>query len=428
MPSFCRQAHSTREQGNEVTMNLNENNPIYARRNRRTVLRALGTLGLMLYMPKRGLQAQQAIAGQPQSSQPDTWTVTLSAPDGPHPSFVSNSRRLLSPPELLDAPDEWIDRSLQWIDYILRTYPPGLVELPPRRPALFRLDEVLHIESAPRKPLVQEFYQRRLQRAIEEIEETKVSEGMRIWRLYNHGALVRTPSASFTFDVVPGVGTKGFALSKEWLKRLTAQSDAHFISHWHPDHANPEVARLFLEAHKPVVAPERLFSEDPILSSYLTVLDRDPQQVHAISIRGGMSQLNVVIFPGHQGPPVLNNVTLVKTVEDLSVLHTGDQSGAEGAGSDFDWLTQIGHYHQVDVLLTNCWANDLHRIVRGVNPCLVIPGHENEMTHAVPHREEYTQDYERMFGLHYPFIVMAWGESYQYRKPAEQKGILPDED
>jgi L-ascorbate metabolism protein UlaG (beta-lactamase superfamily) len=411
-------------------MNIDENTRICTKSNRRAFLGTLGALGLTLYMPStrsNRLLAQQATTGQSHGSPEDSWTVTLSAPDGPHPPFVSNSRRLLSPPELLDAPDEWVDRSLQWIDYILRTYPPSLVELPPRRPALFRLDEVLHIESAPRKPLVQKFYQLRLQRAIEEIEQTKVSEGMRIWRLYNHGALVRTPSASFTFDFVPGIGTEGFALSKEWLKRLVAQSDAHFISHKHPDHSNPDVVRLFMEAHKPVIAPERLFPQDSALSDYVTVLERTLHTVHTLLIRAGASRLDVVTYPGHQ-PPLVNNVTLVKTVEGCTVVQTGDQSGGEGEGSDFDWLSQIGHYHQVDVLLCNGWANDLHRIVRGVNPCLVIPGHENEMTHAVPHREEYTQDYERMFGLHYPFIVMAWGENYHYKKPAELKGILPDED
>ena len=399
--------------------------------NRRTFLGTIGAFGLSLYAPNTKsseLLAQQITTEQARHAQEDSWTVTLSAPDGPHPSFVSNSRRLLSAPELLDAPDEWIDRSLQWIDYILRTYPPGLVELPSRRPALFRLDEVLHIESAPRKALVQKFYQLRLERAIEEIEQTKVSEGMRIWRLYNHGALVRTPSASFTFDIVPGTGKEGFALSLEWLKRLAAQSDAHFISHWHSDHANPDVARLFMEAKKPIIAPERLFSEDPVLSRYLTILERSLHAVHTIPIHNGTSRLNVVIFPGHQGAPVLDNVTLVRSTEGLTVVHTGDQSGDEGEGTDFDWIAQIGHYHQVDVLLNNGWTNDLHRIVRGVNPSLVIPGHENEMTHPVPHREEYTQDYERMFGLHYPFIVMAWGESYHYKKAAELKGILPDED
>jgi hypothetical protein len=129
--------------------------------------------------------------------------------------------------------------------------------------------------------------------------------------------------------------------------------------------------------------------------------------------------LKVVTYPGHQGPPVQNNVNLVITPEDFTVVHTGDQSGDEDPGHDFDWLAHIGHNHRVDVLLSNGWTNDLHRIVRGVNPQLVIPGHQNEMTHEVSHREEYTQDYERMFGLHYPYIVMAWGESFLYRRPAE---------
>jgi hypothetical protein len=114
-----------------------------------------------------------------------------------------------------------------------------------------------------------------------------------------------------------------------------------------------------------------------------------------LPIKGGTTQLQVVPFPGHQAHPVLDNLTLVRTSEGFSTLHTGDQSGDEGEGTDFDWLAHIGHYQQVDVLLTNGWTNDLHRIVRSVNPYLVIPGHENEMTHEVPHREEYTQDYER---------------------------------
>ncbi len=123
-------------------------------------------------------------------------------------------------------------------------------------PALFRLDEILHIQSAPAKPLVQNFYRTRLENAIAEIEQTQVTEGMRIWRLYNHGALVRTPSVSFTFDIVPGTRTPGFALAPEVLERLVAQSDVTFISHLHGDHANADVARMFLAAGKPVIAPK----------------------------------------------------------------------------------------------------------------------------------------------------------------------------
>jgi hypothetical protein len=39
------------------------------------------------------------------------------------------------------------------------------------------------------------------------------------------------------------------------------------------------------------------------------------------------------------------------------------------------------------------------------------------MGHTVDHREDYTQTYERLYRLRYPYVVMTWGESYRYSKP-----------
>lgn len=192
------------------------------------------------------------------------------AADIPKPPFVSSERRLMTAPELLEAPDEWVDRSFQWVNYILQNHLPALTEHPARRAALIRMDDVLHIESAPRTPLVQKFYRDRLEAAIRDIEQTKVAEGMRIWKLYNHGFLVRTPSVSFTFDIVPGTRTPGFTISSDLLERLVAQSDATFISHLHSDHANQQVAGMFLAHNKPVIAPEGVWTDIADLSSRLT--------------------------------------------------------------------------------------------------------------------------------------------------------------
>jgi len=332
------------------------------------------------------------------------------------PSFVSSPRRLLTAPELKDAPDEWIERSLQWINYILKRYPPGLPEHPVRRAALIRLDDILHIESAPRKELVQDFYRKRMEEAVTDIEQRKVSEGLQVWKLYDMGFLVRSPSVSITFDLVPGMPSKevtGFAIGKELLQRLVDQSDILFISHRHEDHANLQVARLFLDAGKPVVAPEGLWTNVADLATRLIFPERSTELVHTIAVQGGRQSLKVVAYPGHQGS-LINNVHLVTTPEGFVVVQTGDQSGPEGAGSDFDWIANIGRDHAVDILLPNCWGNALGRTLRGVNPELVITGHENEMGHTVDHREDYTQTYNRLFGSRYPAVVMTWGESYHY--------------
>ena len=120
--------------------------------------------------------------------------------------------------------------------------------------------------------------------------------------------------------------------------------------------------------------------------------------------------LKVVSYPGHQGAAITNNVNLVVTPEGLSVMQTGDQSNA----ADFEWIANSGADRHVDVLLPNCWTTDIKRMARGVNPELIITGHENEMGHTVDHREDYTQTYDRLFGVRYPFIVMTWGETYLY--------------
>lgn len=358
------------------------------------------------------------LSAAPSSPVVPPYKVRVPQDEQPSKPFIWSERRILTAPELFDAPDEWVDRSLQWVEYVLDAYRPGLVEHPARRAALIRLDDVLHIESAPRKELVQKFYRQRLEQAVADIEKTKVTQGMRIWKLYNHGFLVRTPTVSFTFDLVPGTRIPGFAIPVDLMERLVAQSDATFISHLHGDHANQDVARMFLAKQKPVVAPEGLWKDNAELSGRLTYPERSASAIHSIPVRGGQQTLKVVAYPGHQGATVLNNVHLVTSPEGLTVMQTGDQWNDDKPGSDFDWLSNVARSHHVDILFPNCWTRGIDRMIRGINPEVVITGHENEMAHSVDHREDYTQTYNRLFGVPYPSIVMTWGETWQYvRRP-----------
>lgn len=340
-------------------------------------------------------------------------------------SYISSPRRALTAPELLNAPDEWIERSLGWMGNILDKYQPDVIEHPVRRAALIRMDDILHIESAPHNALVQQFYRQRMEQAIAQIEQTQVDGGMMAWKLYNHGFFIRTPNVSFCFDIVPGTNATGFPVGTNVMERIADQSDALFISHLHGDHANPQVVQLFIDRGKPVVAPESLWQNNESnpamdaqkteIAKHLIYPERSADIVHDIPIQDGNKILRVVAYPGHQGT-LTNNVYLVTTPGDFTVVHTGDQSGSEDPGSDFDWIAHIGYQHDVDLFLPNCWSTNIKRFIRGVDPQLVITGHENEMGHTVDHREDYTQTYNHLFGTPYSFIVMTWGEAYHYEK------------
>lgn len=336
--------------------------------------------------------------------------------DAPHPPFVSSARRLLVPPELNQAPEKWIADSLSWCDFIFQSFPPALREYPARRAALQRLDDILHIPSAPEDPAVLKFYRTRMDRAIASIESTRVTSGMRIWKLYNHGFFIRTRSVSISFDVVPGAPGTSFRISHNEILRLAQQSDVDFISHWHPDHANKEVAAAFLELHEPVIAPPGLWSDDPFFAHRLTYADRNPAHVMRLQIGNSHSEILVRTFPGHQGPSVVNDIYLVTTPEGYSVMHLGDQLSMPGDHSERALFADFSQKYRVDLLLPNCWNPHLLQTIRDVKPALVIPGHQDELAHKVPHREDYIQSYERLYGATAPYIVMTWGETYLYRR------------
>ncbi len=313
---------------------------------------------------------------------------------------------------------------LATLDATLQRHVPALPEPTERRLGLLTLDAVLHDEYAPSRPPVQAFLQRRIARAVEELASTTVRSGARIWKLYNHGFVVRTASVTFAFDLVSArnVGSDGFRIPDQLIEQLVDQCDALFISHRHGDHADEIVAQAFLDRSKPVVAPPEVWHGQPI-HTRLTHLKRVAHEEQVLPVQSGARQLRVVCYPGHQGDSIENNVALVITPEDLSFGHFGDQSNSD----DFAWIDTVKHHYEVDVLLPNCWTTDIVRAVGGFDPAVVITGHENEMGHTIDHREPYWLTYQRRsgsprfggdpdVGYDTPLLLMTWGESYDYQQ------------
>lgn len=307
---------------------------------------------------------------------------------------------------------------------VFSNYPPNWPEPPARRSALLLLDGVLHDVYAPQRPPVQLFFKTRMMKAIEEIEQTEITNGARIWKLYDHGFVIRTKSVTLGFDLIRGKSARaeGFPIGKDYMDRLIKQCDVLFISHRHGDHAEEWVAQSFIDKGKPVVAPPEVWKDKPINKS-VTHLERVPHTIQTFTVQGGKQILKVVVYPGHQGENIENNVSLVVTPEGLSFSHMGDQSNSD----DFEWIDEVGNNHVVDVLMPNCWTTDIVRVAKGFNPALIITGHENEMGHTIDHREPYWLTYQRRegsdrfggsseVGYDTPLVLMTWGESYHYKR------------
>lgn len=319
-----------------------------------------------------------------------------------------------SPSNFFGRPEEYLEweaeNTLRLVDDILLRFPPDSDENIVRYSAFQMLDLVYHDTEAPNRPAVQNFFHRRFTGALEEMKKTTVNEGAMIWKLYNMSIVARTPSVTVCFDLVRAHSTRveEFALQDELMLPVIEQCDALFISHRHRDHADQWVAQTFIEQGKPVVAPPEVWEGEEI-HSRITHLERVAHEIQILPVQSGGQELRVVVYPGHQGTAIQNNVPLVITPEGISFVHTGDQSNDE----DFVWIDKVGEFHQVDVYIPNTWTTDPERAAAGYNPALIIPAHENELGHVIAHREAYILNYRR-WNVPYPVMIMAWGESYHY--------------
>jgi L-ascorbate metabolism protein UlaG (beta-lactamase superfamily) len=320
-----------------------------------------------------------------------------------------------------------------------------------RKMAFSLLDAVVHEPYAPNRPELIAFHHERIEGAVTEIEATTVAEGARIWQLYNHGYVVRTPTVTLAFDLFRGpsrsvgqlpsgemgkIPTPEFPISDALAARLASQCDVLFISHWHYDHADPFIAKTMMDQGKPVVATTQTFSKEKRYDQFdydlqpiherLTFMERKVHEVQSLSIQGGKVELKVIVYPGHQGGHLCNNV-VVTTPEGLTFVHNGDQYNdpTNPEQRDFEWIDQMKDHADIDVVITNCWMEDPLRYVEGASPQLTILGHMIEMGHPAWDRMAYWGDgkfiestYDALLASDHPVLIMAWGESYHY-KPAK---------
>ena len=312
---------------------------------------------------------------------------------------------------------------LSEINGILKKHLPQLPQHPERRLGLELLDAVMHDKQAAFRKPVQDFFHQRISSVLDSIEHTKVKDGAVIWKLYNMGFIVRTKSVTFAFDLTSAKssGSEAFVLPSDIMKRLIGQCDALFISHYHGDHAEEAVAQTFINAGKPVVAPPQIWNGKPIHQS-ITHLQREANTLQTLKLKDNR-ELKVVIYPGHQMAKIENNVPVVFTPEGLSFSHMGDQINEGNFMIDYDWIDHVAENHRIDVLMPPCWTNEIYRIVKGFNPKLVIPGHENELGHTLDDRVPFWGDsefleltYPELKKSAYKTLIMTWGETYHYHK------------
>ena len=292
------------------------------------------------------------------------------------------------------------------VDEALTENPPVVGAPMARKLALYNLDAMLHEVKYDNTEPFCNFIDSRIGKVIEDMM-SPVKRGVKIYKIYNDGFVVRTKSANIAFDVVRGACKGQQLLSNEQVDAIVDKCDVLFLSHNHGDHVDKYVVNRFIEAGKPVVAASEILPNLEGVTHYRSeseILDK------VVKLKSG-EELQVKIFPGHQSP-MMCNIYVVTTPDKYTVAHTGDQYDK----NDMEWIAEIkDKAPKIDALMINCWSYQIAEAIKGFDPRYVLSGHENEMGHTIDHREAFWLTFQKLEPVQHDYVVMSWGEWFSFK-------------
>jgi L-ascorbate metabolism protein UlaG (beta-lactamase superfamily) len=289
---------------------------------------------------------------------------------------------------------------------VFAAHPPGINQCDEREFALLSLDVLLHDTRLDKGTAFMSYMNSIISNLLSELQNAKpTGKEIRFFRFYNHGFIVKTPTVTIGIDLVRGGNAENPFIDATLMQSIVEQCDILFITHAHGDHADISVAKMFCEQGKNVIAPVEIWKDMP---PQFRVLRGADVVRETIRLSAKNTPFTVGVYPGQQGN-LPNNVYIITLPEGQTIVHTGDQDYTD------DLAAKVGAF-SIDVLLVQCWMMPMEKFVSGIQPALVITGHENEMGHTIDHREAWWLTFRRLSGIKAPYVVMAWGESYNFVK------------
>lgn len=181
----------------------------------------------------------------------------------------------------------WLSDSmnLDQIEQALKLYSPGFDDGGQRLNIMESLDKIIDfsvrddIRDEEKLKQIVSFYRGQVDMALSNLEKTKVTEGVRIFKFYSSSLILKSTEGTVAIDFCQGpVGNDykfesyanegepeksdyfktDFFMTKEQRERLANLVDVYIITHPHQDHADYSLAKRMIQAGKPVIGPEQL--------------------------------------------------------------------------------------------------------------------------------------------------------------------------
>lgn len=307
--------------------------------------------------------------------------------------------------------DTWTDipgmaAQLDGIHTSLLQNPPGVGNPWIREMCTIFVDDYLQQPNINRSSTMEKFFVRRVLTALGEIETTRVTQGVRVWHIYNHGYIFKTPKICFGVDVVTTrhIWNLAWNIPEEIPYRLAGVMDLMYVTHRHSDHADMELISRMIALNKPVIVQDLVRTQFP--DGALGIESDTRKNIRGLIVfaRPGIH----VYDNGRNVPCVTYEIT---TDTGVRIYHTGDHDYAESLTWREPPDILIPKFDGVSPKYPN--PKVLEILFSYGEPGLIIPGHINELAHyPLGGRTSLREAISQFQKCSAPYQILLWGESY----------------
>jgi len=283
-----------------------------------------------------------------------------------------------------------LGKPLELVSDYLDFFPPYERNYAKRKNILLYFDKIITLDKRiTESECFKKFIDNRMKYISEEIRVIRPTNEIIVWSLYGGGFIIRDKKITVGFDLVKGADN--LKIEQKYIDIITKKIDVLFFSQIPDDY---EIGEKVKKNGGGVVIPQKAKEKDDKFE------DRQILVLDSVYVKRKKKFVKYFTFSG------LINIYRVNMTVGKKIMYLNSKTRVD----NFEEF----NIYNADILISNYQGDDLERLVKIVNPNVVILGNINGTEQSTDFKGSFKESYKILKSIDKDKMILNWAEKYIY--------------